>query len=736
MAGAKRGMRVGGFRGAALALSAALILVSVMGASATAAAIVDVDAPASEDVGLTPATPQTDPSSGPAPEPGDSPSTIPAPSETPTPTPSVTPTPTPSVTPAPEQREQSAQPDSSEARALVQALAVPVPNTPRVATGTDPYVASVNASRALFPGGAETVILTSASYPIFAASAAPLAAEAQAAMLYTLPTTIPVAVMDELRRLAPSVVIVIGGPAFVADSVIAAARTAAADVRRVGGASVYETSRLLFAASTAAADTAYLAGAGTMFDAPIAAPLAAAAGKRMLMVDGNAAPTAATIDALRAAGTTSVVIVRGSAMNSAYEAGMVAAGFAVSTISHADRYALAAIAARTIAVQRSASVIVNSSLAHDVGVAAVVAAVSKQPLYYSLWECLSDIASADIAAAGAPLLLVGDAVALSAAVAANSNCSMEKPRRQNALNSAIRATMGSYPGVFSVTVRELGGVGEITQIDGGVRREPASMMKIFAAWAVFKRVEQGRVTLNSTLASGVSLGTCVQIMIHVSDNYCHADIVHWIGIPELNRMIREAGFTNTVYGSVPRGASVLYAGNRTTTNDLAWMMERLANRTVLSKQYADQLIMLMRSQIWKSRIASGIPPGTPQASKPGAIWLASGLLQADTAIVNGRRYSYIVSIIGDDGPPQEALRAISRTVYSHFNGSFGAAATYPAQQMITRTASALRVSPSGSIVSTIPVGTPIQVLDAQRTWYQVQWGSRKLWVYYTGLRNR
>ena len=144
----------------------------------------------------------------------------------------------------------------------------------------------------------------------------------------------------------------------------------------------------------------------------------------------------------------------------------------------------------------------------------------------------------------------------------------------------------------------------------------------------------------------------------------------------------------------------------------------------------------MRSQIWRSRIASGIPPGVGQASKPGALWIASGLLQGDTAIVTGKRYTYALSIIGDNGPSQAALRAISRTVYQHFHGSFTKAASYPTQQMTTTKPVGLRSSPGGSVVVTVRGGTHVQVLDAQREWYQLQYGSRKLWVYFTGLRNR
>ena len=209
-----------------------------------------------------------------------------------------------------------------------------------------------------------------------------------------------------------------------------------------------------------------------------------------------------------------------------------------------------------------------------------------------------------------------------------------------------------------------------------------------------------------------------------------------IGIGELNRMIRDAGFTGTSYGSVPVGSSVLYAGNRSTTNDLTMMMMRLRAGSDLTRPHADALLHLMSAQIWRSRIASGIPPGIAQVSKPGALWIASGLLQADTAIVTGSRYTYAISIIGDNGPPQEALRALSRTVYSHFHGAFGAAAAYPVQQMVTTRAAALRSSPGGPGVVVVPAGMPIQVHDANRVWYLVQYGSRQLWVHFSELANR
>lgn len=625
------------------------------------------------------------------------------------------------------------EPESPQAQA-----AVPIPATNRISTGTDPITSAINASRTLFPSGAPTVYLVSSVWPVFAAIAAGLVPDTGAAVLYTGATSMPSAVLAELQRLAPSSITVVGGTQFVADAVVASARTVTPNVARIGGASVYETARLVFEAQTAAADTVYLAGSYTMADAPLATVFAAINHKRVLVVNGHSGlPDAPTIQALRTAGTRSVVIVQStSQVSAAYETTLRSAGFTVSRIANAERMSLSAAVAWQAGAARAVSLIVNPDRAADVGIAAVTASALRQPLYYSVAECVPDGIVNHLDAIGKPVLVIGDTMALGAPVASVTRCTIERPRLEAALYSAIHSVISQYGGSFAVTVRQIGGVGQMTNVSGGLRKEPASMMKIFAAWAAYKRIDERRATTNTVLPSGVRLGECVYVMIHVSDNYCHNDIVHWIGIAEINAMIRAAGFSNTSYGSVPRGASVLYAGNRTSTNDLAYMVERLYKGTILSAASSKAVLDVMRAQIGRSRIASGIPPGIPQASKPGALWVASGLLQGDTAVVTGTRATYVLSIIGDTAPPVAAFRALSRAVYTHLNAPFGTAASYPAQQLATKTPSILRASPGGAAVVTIPAGVPLEQFESVRTWYQVQYGSRKLWGYYTGLRNR
>ncbi len=612
-----------------------------------------------------------------------------------------------------------------------------VPTAPRVA-GDDRYLTSIAAAAAVFPGGAGTVLVSAGNAAVDGTIAAGMAAAFDAPLLYVGTTGVPAGVMNELRRLAPSAIVVVGGTTVVADSVLTQLRTVTPDVRRFGGATRYDTSRAALANLGAAVDTVYLAGGSSLIDAPLASVAAARTGRGALLVDGlQPAADAATIDALRAAGARSLVLVGGNGtIGTAYQSSLAAAGFQVTRRVAADRFSQTVLMAGEQLTRPARSIVVHWATPPDVGVAAALAAVTRQPLYYAIEQCMPDVVSAHLAGSGVGITGVGGTYWLENPVIANSPCAREKARRESALNTAIRSTMGAYPGSFTVTVTQLGSIGETTSIGGADRHEPASMMKIFASWAILSRIQRGVESFGTRLPSGVTLGECIHVMIHASDNFCHTDVVHWIGISELNRMIREAGFTGTVYGSVPPGTSVLYAGNRSTTNDLTFMMRRLSEGSILSRPYADHLLNLMRSQIWRSRIASGIPPGIGQASKPGALWIASGLLQADTAIVNGSRYSYAISIIGDNGPPQDALRAISRTVYQHFHGGFGAAASYPVQQMVTSRETAFRSSPGGPMVVAVPPGVPIQVHDANRIWYLVQYGSRQLWAHFADLRNR
>lgn len=194
------------------------------------------------------------------------------------------------------------------------------------------------------PGPRVAFIATGNDWPD-ALAGGPAAARDGGPMLLVTRTTIPSATRNELLRLRPQRIVVLGGTGVVSASVAAAldAYTAGA-VTRIAGADRYATAAAISrAVYPAPAATAYLATGASYADA-----LAGGArGGPLLLVTANAIPaaTAAELDRLRPA---RVVVLGGRGVVSD---GVLAAAAAYATgtvdrLAGADRYATAAAISR------------------------------------------------------------------------------------------------------------------------------------------------------------------------------------------------------------------------------------------------------------------------------------------------------------------------------------------------------------------------------------------------------
>jgi len=158
--------------------------------------------------------------------------------------------------------------------------------------GTDRYATAAAISRAAFPSGASIVyIVTGSTFPDGLAASA-VAARAKAPILLSHAGSLPSTTSTELRRLAPSQIVVMGGPSAVGDAVLQQLKGYAATVRRIAGADRYETAVKLSAATFAAnsVGSVYVA-AGTAFpDGLASGPVAGLSGSPLLLVPSNALP--------------------------------------------------------------------------------------------------------------------------------------------------------------------------------------------------------------------------------------------------------------------------------------------------------------------------------------------------------------------------------------------------------------------------------------------------------------
>lgn len=181
--------------------------------------------------------------------------------------------------------------------------------------GPDRYATAATIA-AQFPAEIDVVyISTGRGFPD-ALGAAAAAAHLGGALLLVEPDSIPLVTQQQLTRLKPDLIVVVGGPTTVSTKVEQqlAAYAGPGGVRRDAGADRFETSRIIAerAFGDSGAASAYIATGMNFPDALTASAAAGAAGAPVILVYGPGtsadAPTKALIDSL---GTSSVTIVGG-----------------------------------------------------------------------------------------------------------------------------------------------------------------------------------------------------------------------------------------------------------------------------------------------------------------------------------------------------------------------------------------------------------------------------------------
>ena len=178
--------------------------------------------------------------------------------------------------------------------------------------GRDRYATAVVVSRAVFRGTREVVfVATGRDFPD-ALAATPTIVSAGGPLLLVDPDAIPEVVQEELRRLQPRAIVVLGGPNVIGANVESALRLYADRVRRIGGADRYQTA---VASIPDDADTSTLfVATGESFPDGLAAGAAAATRGAVLLLARTDDVPDVTWEFARRAGATRIVLVGGDAV--------------------------------------------------------------------------------------------------------------------------------------------------------------------------------------------------------------------------------------------------------------------------------------------------------------------------------------------------------------------------------------------------------------------------------------
>lgn len=303
------------------------------------------------------------------------------------------------------------------------------------------------------------------------------------------------------------------------------------------------------------------------------------------------------------------------------------------------------------------------------------------------------------------------------------------------LESALREALNGLGGQYSVTVLPPPGSGEIVNTGGDRMQEPVSVIKLFVAYAVLDRIDRGLIDFTTATRSGVSVQDCLRVMIHVSDNYCHWDLVALVGNQNLNDQFWAEGYRGTVYEGYS-GGGIYYPAKLSTTNDLALLLSRLHRGELLSPELTDHFMTLLETQLWRSKLPAGVPAGVPVANKTGSAWTAQGWYHSDAGIISAPEGDYVVAVLGSQGATASGVRAIGRTVYEYLYGAIGTAASYSDLNTVTTSATTYyRYASTSTPLGTIPSGLRIETYASARTWYQARYNGSLVYVHSSNLRN-
>lgn len=252
-----------------------------------------------------------------------------------------------------------------------------------------------------------------------ALSAGPAAARQKGALLLVDRDSIPTVVRDEILRLSPDHVVVVGGEAAISDSVFRTLESMQPSIERVAGADRYETSRLVAReAFTDGAARVYFATGASFPDALSAGPAAARHGGPVVLVRGMGGGTdVATRELLVALGAPPAIIVGGlEVVDRGVENSLIEISRSGARISGPDRFATSVALSAELPASETAFVASGRGFA-DALVAGAAAARSGAPLYLSEQSCVPEgVRRAVLDGEALDLVLVGGTASLGAGV--------------------------------------------------------------------------------------------------------------------------------------------------------------------------------------------------------------------------------------------------------------------------------------------------------------------------------
>lgn len=226
----------------------------------------------------------------------------------------------------------------------------------------------------------------------------------------------------------------------------------------------------------------------------------------------------------------------------------------------------------------------------------------------------------------------------------------------NGLFKMIEDFDAAHAGAYRVSAVELSGPSNRSAFyRADESTVTASTYKVFIAYAILQKIEQGGLSMDSASSQG-SVSYCLGRMIIVSDNACASALGALYGWTALDSKLAAEGYSATRLNNQVSG------DKKSTARDETTLLTRLYFHENLGASSVDYLFDLMKQQIYRQGIIAG-SRGSAVAAKVGFL----GSLYHDMGIVYSPKATYSLVIMTDGAGGFTNIKLLSQQIYDFYN---------------------------------------------------------------------
>lgn len=213
----------------------------------------------------------------------------------------------------------------------------------------------------------------------------------------------------------------------------------------------------------------------------------------------------------------------------------------------------------------------------------------------------------------------------------------------------------------------------------------ASLIKMYILVEAFRRMKEGTLTLDKEIAvrkedlvdfsvlqflrpRNYSLEELLRLMVVYSDNTATNVLIDFFGMKALNELMHQIGCRDSCLARKMMDFAAAREGrqNYTSVMDMAGLLERLYQGSLLGQPFDGQMLEIMKGQGDEEAMRRNLPDELVIARKSGEL----DALDHDIAIVYTEKRNYIYVFFswetGDNNHGREVLAVTSKLVFDYF----------------------------------------------------------------------